>query len=160
MARVPGHGEGHGEGHGVRHERWTARDVERFHREPVLFRPITAREAWRRWARRAWRTLTPALWFGVALALATLALGGFLAGCAETGYWRRTHSAMPAVHIEVPADQLQVLCRALDKGRFANYHGCAARDLRAGVCWMYTEPNTAAWIVEHERRHCEGWSHP
>lgn len=83
-----------------------------------------------------------------------------LASCATDGHWRRTHTAIPAVHVTVPAPELQILCRSLDGARFANYYGCASRDYAAGVCWMYTEPNTAAWILAHELRHCQGWSHP
>jgi hypothetical protein len=29
----------------------------------------------------------------------------------------------------------------------------------ANVCFIYTAPRPAAWLMAHERKHCAGWDH-
>ncbi|MND04329.1 hypothetical protein D3C83_245470 [compost metagenome] len=38
-------------------------------------------------------------------------------------------------------------------------HGCAIRVFDARVCLIYTGPQPAAWLIQHERKHCAGWDH-
>ena len=38
-------------------------------------------------------------------------------------------------------------------------YGCAFRVVEAKVCIIYTPPAPAAWLIEHERKHCAGWDH-
>ena len=36
---------------------------------------------------------------------------------------------------------------------------CMEFDLRAGTCDIWAQPGTAAWALEHERKHCHGYDH-
>jgi hypothetical protein len=160
----------------MKHERWTAEDVAKLHREevdyrlklwdrmveaaeprpmPPLFRALGPFE-------RARRYLTPKRVLCVALVAASLAVGGFLGGCAgiapDEG-WRRTHSPLPAKLVPMRGAELQLLCRTSDGARHQVYYGCVIRDYNAGHCEMFMEPDPPAWLLAHEMRHCDGWSH-
>jgi hypothetical protein len=94
--------------------------------------------------------------FGIAAALALA-----LPGCAGVGVqadWeeRPTHPELPAYHVEVPAADLPRVC-----GSYPGMvlHGCALRVVEARACLIYTAPGPAAWLMEHERKHCAGWDH-
>lgn len=39
-------------------------------------------------------------------------------------------------------------------------HGCAQRDFEKLSCTVYTRAGPPQWLIEHERRHCDGWDHP
>lgn len=80
-------------------------------------------------------------------------------GCANEG-WRKTHAPIANVRfIEAPGDIVQTICRNVAGSQYAIYYGCAERDYLHETCWIYTEPDPPAWLVEHERRHCAGESH-
>jgi hypothetical protein len=86
-----------------------------------------------------------------------------MAGCAVSPEgWREqpTHAPLPVVFVTADGAQLQAVCRGLDRrARYAVYFGCAERDYANGACVIWTEPNPPAWLVAHERHHCEGFSH-
>lgn len=93
--------------------------------------------------------------------LAGLGFIGLLQGCAGAPVqadWlaQPTHPALPPYHIEVAAADLQRTC-----GRYPGMrmHGCAVRLVAENVCIIYTGPQPAAWLMEHERKHCAGWDH-
>lgn len=67
-----------------------------------------------------------------------------------------SHPPLPAMHIEVAAKDLARVCGNHPGQRL---HGCAIRVVDARVCLIYTPPQPAAWLMEHERKHCAGWDH-
>lgn len=93
--------------------------------------------------------------------LAAIAAALLLQGCAGAMVqddWqdRPVHPALPAHHIEIDAAQLPRVC-GNHPGMLL--HGCAVRMVKASVCLIYTGPQPAAWLMEHERKHCAGWDH-
>ena len=66
-----------------------------------------------------------------------------------------THPALVPVHVVVAESDLPRLCGA-HPGRL---YGCALRVVDARACIIYTPPRPAAWLMEHERKHCAGWDH-
>ena len=93
-------------------------------------------------------------------ALVVIAGASILPGCATMveNDWhdRPTHASLPAHHVEVPAAELTRHCGEHPGKRL---HGCAIRVVDARVCIIYTRPQPAAWLLEHERKHCAGWDH-
>lgn len=94
-------------------------------------------------------------------ALAGLAIASLLQGCAgalvqEDWHPQPTHAALPPYHIELAERDLPRTC-----GQHAGLrvHGCAVRLVAERVCLIYTGPRPAAWLMEHERKHCAGWDH-
>ena len=92
-----------------------------------------------------------------ALALAALAA---LSGCAVTVHeqWDAApkHPPLPAVNVVVAATDLAGVC-----GNYPGMklYGCAKRDYARRVCVIYTAAQPAQWLLEHERKHCDGWDH-
>ena len=94
-------------------------------------------------------------------AIAVLASGLVLQGCGAAAVlddWHAhpTHAPLPAKHIEVADSDLNRVCGIHAAGRL---YGCAIRVVEARVCIIYTAPQPAAWVMEHERKHCAGWDH-
>ena len=73
-------------------------------------------------------------------------------------YWLpdATHAALRPFHIEVTDEQLS---RACGDAPALKYYGCALRIPAERMCVIYTTPEPAAWVMDHERRHCAGWDH-
>jgi hypothetical protein len=67
-----------------------------------------------------------------------------------------THPPLPWRHFELPASDLARTCRIAANFRV---YGCAYRVVDARICIIYTGPSPAAWVMEHERKHCAGWDH-
>lgn len=92
-----------------------------------------------------------------ALAAASLLL---LPGCAAMVHddWHPhpTHKPLPPYNVVVAAAELPKICGDYPGMQL---HGCAVRDFGSNVCVIYTGPQPAAWLLEHERRHCAGWDH-
>ena len=93
-------------------------------------------------------------------AAAVLACALVASGCATVVQddWQpqATHPPLPAKHIEVPEKDLRRACGIQAPGHL---YGCAIRVAEARVCIIYTAPQPAAWVMEHEHRHCAGWDH-
>ena len=91
-----------------------------------------------------------------------IAVGGvLLQGCGSLvvqSDWldRPTHAALPYYHIELAQEELP---RACGNAPALALHGCAVRIPEARACIIYTAPRPAAWVLDHERRHCAGWDH-
>jgi len=91
-----------------------------------------------------------------------IAVGGvLLQGCGSMvveSDWlsRPTHPALPSYHIELAQEELP---RACGNAPAIPLHGCALRVPEAHACIIYTTPKPAAWVLDHERRHCAGWDH-
>ena len=64
---------------------------------------------------------------------------------------------LPAYHFEVAESDLPRVCGAHPAG--GRVLGCALRHFADGLCIIYTRPRPAAWLLDHERRHCAGWDH-
>jgi hypothetical protein len=93
--------------------------------------------------------------------LAVAAALAFLQGCAASSvqddwYPQPTHAALPPYHIEIAERDLPRACGDHPGMRL---HGCAVRLAAEKVCLIYTAPRPAAWLMEHERKHCAGWDH-
>ena len=90
------------------------------------------------------------------LTLAALALN--LPGCASTDHseWfeHPTHAPLRPYHVVVDESELAHACR-----QDRRLLGCAVRVAVDNVCIIYTPPRPAAWVLEHERRHCAGYDH-
>ena len=92
---------------------------------------------------------------------AAIACGLLLQGCGaalvqDDWHAHPTHPALPAHHIEVAAAELPRICGDHPGMRL---HGCAVRMVDARVCVIYTAAKPAAWLMAHERKHCDGWDH-
>lgn len=84
-----------------------------------------------------------------------------LPGCAaqlvqDDWHDQPSHPALPAKHIEVADKDLRRVC---GNHPGMKLHGCAIRVVDARLCLIYTAPNPAPWLMEHERKHCAGWDH-
>src|SRR5688572_1089356 len=95
------------------------------------------------------------------LLAATVAAAALLQGCAgalvlDDWHPQPSHPALPDRHIEVPESDLARVCGNYPGMRL---HGCAIRVVDARVCIIYTGPRPAAWLMDHERKHCAGWDH-
>jgi len=95
---------------------------------------------------------------------ARLLFAGMLAslatGCATTVRedWESQASLppLPTAYLVVKAGELAAYC-----GNYpgATLHGCARRDYAARKCTIVTGPQPAAWLLDHERKHCAGYDH-
>lgn len=93
--------------------------------------------------------------------IATLACGLALQGCAGAlvqDDWlpQPTHPALRPHHVVVAAADLRRVCGSYPGMAL---YGCAVRAVADRVCIIYTGPQPAAWLLEHERKHCAGWDH-
>ena len=92
--------------------------------------------------------------------IAAIAAALALQGCAEAmvrADWqeRPAYPALAPYHIEIASSELPRICGAHP----GTLHGCAIRVVDARVCLIYTGPRPAAWLMEHEHKHCAGWDH-
>jgi hypothetical protein len=92
---------------------------------------------------------------------AAIAVALVLQGCAgalvqDDWHAAPAHAPLQPYHIEIASSDLPRVC-----GKYPGMmlHGCAQRIADAGVCLIYTAPHPAAWLMEHERKHCAGWDH-
>ena len=93
--------------------------------------------------------------------LAILASALALSGCAgivasDPSEWnaRPSHTPLRPYMVEMEAAKLASACNEPRQ-----MLGCAVRLQADNVCIIYTAPKPAAWVVEHEKRHCLGWDH-
>jgi hypothetical protein len=87
--------------------------------------------------------------------LAALALPGCAALVANDWHDAASHQALPPFHLVVSDADMQHAC-----GDHRGYvFGCAVRIPSERVCLIYTRARPAVWILEHERKHCDGWDH-
>jgi hypothetical protein len=97
----------------------------------------------------------------LARALAAIGLVALLQGCGtalvqDDWHAHPTHPALPPHHIELAERDLP---RACGEHAGMRVHGCAVRLVAERVCLIYTGPRPAAWLLEHEHKHCAGWDH-
>mgnify|MGYP001613529058 CR=1 FL=1 len=102
-----------------------------------------------------WRPLAIILWIVLLIFLAF-----FLDGCASLDYdWQRTKPPSPKPWHTIIVQDVDKACRAAGAALTTDrILGCAT--WRADGCTIYLTPNAPTWIIEHERKHCEGWIHP
>lgn len=82
-------------------------------------------------------------------------------GCASMDYqWQqtRTESAKPWFYVRV--ENPDALCRSLgadSHGRLDRILACA--QWKSQGCTIYLAKDAPQWIIEHEEKHCAGWTH-
>lgn len=76
--------------------------------------------------------------------------------CANVAGWEEKPDArpLPAVFVDSTPAQIQSACPST-----ANAIGCAVRNYRLGVCYIYVEANAPKWLATHELTHCAGFNH-
>jgi hypothetical protein len=88
-----------------------------------------------------------------------LLAASLLPGCAVPHYdWqeRPSRASLPPYHLVVSDADMERTCGSRP---WAYVFGCAVRLPSERVCLVYTRARPAAWIIEHEHRHCDGWDH-
>ena len=92
----------------------------------------------------------------LAVGLAALATG--CGGVMARHDWQPQASLppLPTAYLEVPAAELPRHCGTYSSGTL---YGCAKRDFKRRVCTVVTGPQPAAWLLNHERKHCAGYDH-
>jgi len=95
------------------------------------------------------------------LTIAACSLGAIATGCANLGTqheWepKATVPALPVAYLEVPSAELPRHCGLYASGTL---YGCAKRDFKQRTCTIVTGPQPAVWLLDHERKHCEGFDH-
>jgi hypothetical protein len=97
------------------------------------------------------RIASPAL-----VALAALGLGGCASMVVEDWHAQPLHPALPPHHVVIAEHELPRVCGSYPG---MHVHGCAVRVATENVCFIYTAPRPAEWLMAHERKHCAGWDH-
>jgi hypothetical protein len=90
------------------------------------------------------------------MALAALALPGCAALVESDWQDHPSHAPLRPLHLVIADASMDRAC-----GRHPSryVYGCAVRIPSEGVCLVYTRAQPAAWILEHEYKHCDGWDH-
>lgn len=86
----------------------------------------------------------------------------YLSGCASMDYeWKQERPASIKPWRYVVVEDVDRTCRELKQaeGQVALGRNNACATWRPVGCMIYLPQNAARWIVEHEERHCMGWSH-
>ena len=75
------------------------------------------------------------------------------------GDWdeRAVLPALPMAYLETAPARLAAECGEQHPG--AVLYGCAKRDYAMRLCTIVTGPSPAAWLLDHERKHCAGFDH-
>ena len=71
----------------------------------------------------------------------------------ETG---PSHPPLPAAFVVVDSIGIDRNCGS-PPGLYV--YGCAYRDFDRRACLVFTRANPGSWLVEHEKKHCDGWDH-
>lgn len=83
-----------------------------------------------------------------------------LMGCASYDYdWNQSNPPAPKPWAYIYALDTDLACRGLGAQAAAGVriNGCAI--WKPSSCIIVLPENPPHWIVEHEERHCNGWSH-
>jgi len=93
--------------------------------------------------------------------LAPLAAAIALSACTSMPVdeeWEATpsHPALPATFLVVDSKGIEQNCGS-PAGLYV--YGCANRDYKRRDCLVYTRASPPGWLVEHEKKHCDGWDH-
>ena len=83
-----------------------------------------------------------------------------LPGCATSGFdynWRQTRPASAKPWMYVTVDDPSATCRFLGLSAQKSYFACAV--WAPANCQIILGPNAPLWIIEHEEKHCAGYSH-
>jgi hypothetical protein len=91
-----------------------------------------------------------------AIVVAALALPGCAALVDADWQDHPAYTPLPARHLIVADADIEAACGP-HPGQYV--YGCAVRLASENVCLIYSRADPADWIMEHERRHCEGWDH-
>jgi hypothetical protein len=67
-----------------------------------------------------------------------------------------SHSALPAAFQVVDSNGIERNC-GNPPGMYI--HGCAQRDYGKRTCIVFTRADPRGWLIEHEKKHCDGWDH-
>lgn len=88
--------------------------------------------------------------------LAASALPGCAALVEHDWNERPSQVPLPPYHLVISEADME---RACGSRPWRHVFACAVRIPSEHVCLVYTRAQPAAWIIEHERKHCEGWDH-
>lgn len=74
--------------------------------------------------------------------------------------WQKTRPAAPQPWLHVEVSDTDRVCR--DQGASTMYLGRinACATWAPTHCIIYLPANAPRWLIEHEEKHCEGWTHP
>lgn len=83
----------------------------------------------------------------------------------ERGYkWIKTHDSIPMENriVEVVSNgNLYLKCGLKSEAEGCSVWGRDGDDFKPdGKCWIYVPKGYAPWVLEHEHKHCDGFSHP
>lgn len=87
----------------------------------------------------------------------------FIAGCANAGIfdvaWVRDIAPSPKPWLYVEVSDAQRVCKQLGVRVAVNapVYSCASRSMSG--CVIYLPKDAPQWLIEHEEKHCAGWSH-
>lgn len=84
-----------------------------------------------------------------------------LSGCASIpSDWKLALPASAKPWFYITVDDPDTTCRFLGSqaSHTAKVNGCAI--WKPQGCEMYLPARAPRWLIEHEERHCEGWTHP
>lgn len=92
---------------------------------------------------------------------ATALLIAVLEGCASIGdEWTKTRPASIKPWLYVKVAEADFVCRTLGadpRRRLGRINACAT--WQPVNCVIYLPENAPAWLIAHEEKHCEGYSH-
>ena len=95
------------------------------------------------------------------MSLKAILLSLLLSGCATLDYrWEQTRPPSMKPWLYVYALDADLACRGLgaQAAATARINGCAV--WKPVNCIIVLPENPPQWLIEHEQRHCEGWTHP
>ena len=88
--------------------------------------------------------------------LAALALSGCASMVRDDWQQHPSHAPLRPYRLEVSDRDIDSAC---GRPALGYVFGCVVRIPSERLCLIYTRAHAAAWIMEHERHHCDGWDH-
>lgn len=85
-----------------------------------------------------------------------------LGGCAtgrDLHAWKHTRPASAKPWLYVTVDDPNVICRFLGSTDSHSVRIDACAIWKPAGCEMYLPAGAPRWLISHEERHCEGWTH-
>ena len=95
------------------------------------------------------------------LVVGPLLLLFLLTGCASMDYsWQKPREAAPKPWFYVVVENPDAVCRPLlgaRSSKVGRINACAAWGEQQ--CTIYLPRSASLWLIEHEEKHCEGYTH-
>jgi hypothetical protein len=88
--------------------------------------------------------------------IVALALPGCSALVEQDWHESPEHPPLTPYHLVVSDEGMEKACGSHP---WMHVFGCAVRVPSENACFVYTRSQPAAWLIEHENRHCGGWDH-